>query len=232
MELNPTITNNGNFPNQITEPAIATAATLPSSEASTVLSSDFETFLKMLTAQAQYQDPLEPIDSSEYAAQLAQFSMVEQQVLANDRLSELTAQMSIANMTQLATLIGMDARTSEPVYFDGSALTIDPDPAEGAEEAVLIVSNSEGIVVQRKEIGVTDEPIRWNGRGQNGALLGEGYYSFELESSALGQVISTLPASTFTRIEEARVTDGQPALILDGGTEVLAVHVNGLREPT
>ena len=42
------------------------------------VTSDFETFLNMLTAQAKDQDPLEPIDSTEYAAQLAQFSMVEQ----------------------------------------------------------------------------------------------------------------------------------------------------------
>ena len=149
MELNPTITNNGNFPNQITEPAIATAATLPSSEASTVLSSDFETFLKMLTAQAQYQDPLEPIDSSEYAAQLAQFSMVEQQVLANDRLSELTAQMSIANMTQLDQafrVLGEMDENVERLYANVNALIASadfglyrpfPDP-ERAERMALI----------------------------------------------------------------------------------------------
>ena len=62
------------------------AAPLPTQSA---LSADFETFIKMLTTQAKYQDPLEPLDSSEYAAQLAQFSMVEQQVLSNDLLKWL-----------------------------------------------------------------------------------------------------------------------------------------------
>jgi len=51
-------------------------------------------FLQMLTAQAQYRDLLEPIGSSEYAAQLAQFSMVEQQVLTNDTLAEPVGQMT------------------------------------------------------------------------------------------------------------------------------------------
>ena len=46
-----------------------------------VLSSDFETFLKMLTTQMQNQDPLNPVDSTDYATQLATFSSVEQQVL-------------------------------------------------------------------------------------------------------------------------------------------------------
>ncbi|WP_435988127.1 flagellar hook capping FlgD N-terminal domain-containing protein [Sulfitobacter sp. SH22] len=44
-------------------------------KAESVISSDFETFLKMLTTQARYQDPLEPIDSSQYSAQLAQFGL-------------------------------------------------------------------------------------------------------------------------------------------------------------
>ena len=79
-----------------------------------VLSSDFETFLKMLTAQARFQDPLEPIDSSEYAAQLAQFSMVEQQVLSNDLLAQLGAQLGNGAIGQMASWIGMEARTSAP----------------------------------------------------------------------------------------------------------------------
>ncbi|WP_367648781.1 flagellar hook capping FlgD N-terminal domain-containing protein [Ruegeria arenilitoris] len=55
----------------------------------TGLASDFVTFLKMLTIQARNQDPLKPLDASEYASQLAQFSMVEQQVQTNDLLSTL-----------------------------------------------------------------------------------------------------------------------------------------------
>ena len=61
-----------------TQPVATTTGTSPSS--TSALTSDFETFLKMLTTQARYQDPLEPLDSQEYASQLAQFSMVEQQV--------------------------------------------------------------------------------------------------------------------------------------------------------
>jgi flagellar basal-body rod modification protein FlgD len=231
MGLSPTITNSGILPDAA-NPAIATAATLPSSETSTVLSSDFETFLKMLTAQAKYQDPLEPIDSSEYAAQLAQFSMVEQQVLANDRLAEMTAQMTLSNMTQMVSLIGMEARTSKAAYFDGSTLTVDPDPATGADKTVLVVSNKDGFVVQRNEIPVSNAAIQWDGRDVNGIQLPVGYYSFELENSAGGEVISTLPASTFARITEARTSDGQPTLVLQGGAEILATDLNGVRSPS
>lgn len=86
---------------QASNSGFGTAAT------SSVLSSDFEVFLQMLTAQAEYQDPLEPIDSSEYAAQLAQFSMVEQQVMTND-LMPRKCSPPLAPMTWPAQQTGLE----------------------------------------------------------------------------------------------------------------------------
>lgn len=232
MALAPTQTNPVTpFPNAQTDvPAIATAATLPSSEASTVLSSDFETFLKMLTAQAEYQDPLEPIDSSEYASQLAQFSMVEQQVLANDRLAEMTAQLDIANMSQIAALIGHDARSTEPVFFNGAGITVAPEPAKEADQAFLVAYNEEGFEVSRREITVSDKLLTWNGRNSEGFDFPDGYYSFEVESYEKGKNILTEPAATYSRILEARRIDGEAGFILEGGTELLARNLDGIRE--
>jgi flagellar basal-body rod modification protein FlgD len=95
------------------------------------LSADFETFIKMLTTQAKYQDPLEPLDSSEYAAQLAQFSMVEQQLLSNDLLTALSTQLGSGTMGQMAEWIGMEARTTAPVLFNSAPDHRPPDPAFG-----------------------------------------------------------------------------------------------------
>ena len=58
---------------------LAPAANSQSTAAKAMINSDFETFLKMLTAQMENQDPLNPIESSDYAVQLATFSGVEQQ---------------------------------------------------------------------------------------------------------------------------------------------------------
>ena len=66
----------------MTTSAINAASTTAASTSSgkPLISSDFDTFLKMLTAQMQNQDPMKPIDSADYAVQLATFSGVEQQV--------------------------------------------------------------------------------------------------------------------------------------------------------
>ena len=51
-------------------------------------------FLKMLVAQMQNQDPLSPMDGQQMAAQLAQFSSVEQLISANDTLAKIRELLS------------------------------------------------------------------------------------------------------------------------------------------
>ena len=105
--------------NQITNPTLPSSTPTALSDPSGVLGSDFEVFLQMLTAQAQYQDPLEPMDNSEYAAQLAQFSMVEQQVMTNDLMEQLMTTLGANNMSSAANWIGMEALVQGPVQYDG-----------------------------------------------------------------------------------------------------------------
>lgn len=83
--------------------AAATSAPPAASGARGQISSDFQTFLKMLTAQIQNQDPLNPTPSDEFAVQLATFSSVEQQVRTNDLLVALGAQFGSMGMAQFAS---------------------------------------------------------------------------------------------------------------------------------
>ena len=217
----------------VSPPGLAppTALARNGTQASSVLSSDFETFLRMLTAQARYQDPLKPIDSSEYAAQLAQFSMVEQQVKSNDLLAALALQLGTGNLAQTARWIGMEALSSAPVRFDGSPIEIRPNPAAIAEEVFLIVRDKAGIEVQRLPLPVSAEPVEWAGVTSDGAPFAPGLYRFEVESRAKGEVILSEPALSYARITEARQEGGQAVLILQGGEAILATEITGLRAP-
>lgn len=210
--------------------ATSTSATTATTGASAVISSDFETFLKMLTAQAQYQDPLEPIDSSEYAAQLAQFSMVEQQVLSNDLLADLAAHLGSGNMSQMADWIGMEARTTAPVLFQGAPITVNPNPAAAADEVNLVIKDSSGNVVQRLAMPVSAEPVQWGGVTDGGSPFAQGLYSFEVESLRDGEILLAEPAETYARVTEVRQLNGESVVVLEGGSSVLADTVNGLRE--
>ncbi|QUJ76282.1 flagellar biosynthesis protein FlgD [Sulfitobacter albidus] len=205
------------------------AATAPQTKA--VLSSDFETFIKMLTTQAEYQDPLEPLDSSEYAAQLAQFSMVEQQVLSNDLLSALAASLGGGTIAQLSGWIGMEARTTQPVLFDGSPLTVLTETPPNATEATLNVYDSGGTLVDRRLLPTGAPAVQWAGVGADGTPVPAGLYRFEVESiDAAGEPLPTALAASYARVTELRTEGTQGIVVFAGGSETTAESITALRE--
>lgn len=195
-----------------------------------VLSSDFETFLKMLTVQMENQDPLNPTDSSEYAQQLATFSGVEQAVLTNELLTSLMTQMNTTGMAQMAEWVGKEARAIAPAYFDGSPITVAPNPASAADKVELVVFNEAGTEVQRMEIPISAEPIEWAGTAANGTPFPQGTYTFKVESSTAGEVVLNEPAEIYSRVNEVRNENGESILMLQGGVAVLAANVSALRD--
>lgn len=71
---------------------------------------DYQSFLKLLVAQAQNQDPTNPTDSTQYLAQLASFSAVEQTIQTNQKLDEL---LSTSRIEQATGLIGREIATDD-----------------------------------------------------------------------------------------------------------------------
>lgn len=193
--------------------------------------SDFDTFLKMLTAQARNQDPLEPIDSSEYAAQLAQFSMVEQQVQTNATLTALVDRLSANSLASLAGWVGMEARSAAPVAFDGAPITLSPYPALYADKAVLVIRDATGTELQRAEVSTAPGPLQWAGVTDDGHPVANGVYSFSLESYRDGAMILSEPVEAYGRIAEAQIQGGETILILEGGQAILSTYVTALRDP-
>ena len=204
----------------------------PAATAQSAISADFELFLRMLTAQMTNQDPLDPQDSADYAVQLATFSSVEQQVTTNELLSGLSSQLAVNGLAEMAGWIGMEARAAMPGHFDGSAITVAPNPAAIAAEAELIVTNAAGIEVDRVRLPVSAELYEWQGRDATGQPLPMGTYSFELHSlDAAGEVILREPAEIYRQVREVRSEGGAQLLILEGGTAIQSTSVTALREP-
>lgn len=195
----------------------------------TVINSDFETFLRMLTTQLKNQDPLNPMNSSDFAVQLATFSSVEQQVLTNDLLSGLSGQMGQMGMAQLASWVGMEARAPIPAQFDGFPVTVQPNPLRTADEARLVIRNAKGDVVQTQPIPVAAESFLWTGRDAAGQSLPAGLYSFEVESYLQGDRLGSSVPETYGRIVEARSEAGRTVLMMESGATVDADLVTGIR---
>lgn len=193
------------------------------------ITSDFTTFLKMLTTQMQNQDPLNPIDSTDYAAQLATFSGVEQQVRTNTLLADLGAQFSLMGMAQLSAWVGQEARSPAPVWMDGQAVPLTLEPATGATRATLVARDRAGDVVAREEVPTKPGPYQWLGGGITGDPLPSGAYRLSLESWNGETQLPTKPVQSYSRITEARTGPDGVTLILQGGVEVKASEVTSLR---
>ena len=203
----------------------------PTKTAKPQISSDFETFLRMLTVQMRNQDPLNPIDSTDYAVQLATFSSVEQQVRTNDLLSGIADQIGGGSVQQLAGWIGMEALVRAPVQYAGTPIHIRPQVADGAHAGMLVVRNGSGNVVDRRPLALSENTLTWTGVDAQGAALPPGAYRFEVESYAAGSLFDRKTAQVYSRITEARTEDGLVLLRLSDGTEVDSSLVTGLRAP-
>jgi flagellar basal-body rod modification protein FlgD len=198
---------------------------------STKINSDYETFLKMLTTQIQNQDPLKPIDSADYAVQLATFSGVEQAVRTNQLLESMQSQFDVLGMAQLAGWVGQEARSTAPVYMDGAPVTLSLNPAASADRAVLVVRDAQGTIMSREEVPTTSGQYQWLGADVRGDPLARGTYTLSLESYFQDDLIATGPVESYAQILEARGGIGGTKLLLRGGVEVAASAVTALRVP-
>lgn len=206
----------------------STAATETVSSQS-IISSDFETFLVMLTAQMENQDPLNPLDSQDFATQLATFSGVEQQVKTNDLLSALSSQFLTSGLGDMASWVGMDARMATPAYFDGSPVEIVANPPSFSESTELVVLDANGDEVQRLDIPVSDEPFEWAGVSSDGEPFEEGSYSFQVVAYSNDEIIDVHVPDIFAEVKEVRIIDLQTVVVLGGGDIYPSSLVTGLR---
>lgn len=214
----------------VTSPTTSTTTTTATTASTTrKTSSDYDTFLKMLTTQMQNQDPLNPIDSADYAVQLATFSGVEQQTKTNQLLETLASRFDLLGMSELAGWVGNEARANVPVQYSGEPVTIAPEPDTRADRAVLVVRNAAGSVVSRDELVLPARPFDWQGTDMTGAELSPGRYTLSVESHAGETLLGTKAVESFARIEEVRGGEGGTRLVLAGGTEVAASAVTALR---
>lgn len=217
----------------LSAPFAATTSAQPgiaAREAESPLSGDFETFLVMLTTQMKNQDPLNPMESSDFAVQLATFSGVEQQVRSNDLLADLGEQFGVMNLGQLAGWVGMDVRSAAPQSFAGQPLDLFMSVPATADRAELVVSDAYGRVVQRQDFDPSASTVTWAGVAEGGLGMPSGLYSFAVQPYAEGAPLDLQAVEAFSRVTEVRTEGGQAVLVLEGGVIQPADAITALRE--
>src|ERR1700728_4685859 len=128
----------------------ASSAHQPANTASTQqIAGNFDTFLQLLTTQLQNQDPLDPMDTSQFTEQLVEFASVEQQINENTNLQTLISLQQTSEATQAMQLIGstvtVNSTTGTLANASGQSASwalSSPSPATGT----VTITNSAGAV--------------------------------------------------------------------------------------
>lgn len=189
----------------------------PESTASNI-SSDFDTFLKLLTAQLKSQDPLSPLDATQFVEQLATFSSVEQQLQTNKLLGQLVDSSSGSGLDSASQWIGkqVEAPTSD-IQYSGAPLNFKVDTAAEGTPTEVIIKNVNGDVVAQKTLGAGQTAFTFDGLDDNNAPLPNAQYSLEVNYETDGKVTDTKPLTGVANVMEARLSDGSVSLLLDNG---------------
>lgn len=153
---------------------------------------DKDSFMKLMIAQMKNQDPMNPQQPHELAAQLAQFGSVEQLQNVNKTLEEMKAGQKPTETYQALNFIG------KSVMGDSAKLVRakgDKDHEfsfslpSAAKDAVIKVRNSNGEVVRTvnlKDLKEGDNSYRWNGLDERGSAASAGEYQFMIEALNAG----------------------------------------------
>jgi flagellar basal-body rod modification protein FlgD len=205
-----------------------TATVQPEAEA-TSPTSDFQTFLTLLTTQLKNQDPLKPLESTEFVAQLASFSAVEQQVRANDRLDRIVEVLAGGTADGLAAWIGKEVRAPAKASYAGVPVEVEVAADPEADRAVLVVRNDFDKVVARRAVDPAETSVLWDGQNEAGQGQAHGLYSFELESYRGEELIGGEPGRILSTVTEVRFEDGTPRLVLEGGSQVAIDEITAIR---
>ena len=183
----------------------------------------------MLTAQMRNQDPLNPLDSTEFASQLATFSSVEQQVVTNDLLGNMITLLGVGGLGDMANWVGRAVRSDAPAHFDGTPIALSVAPSHLADESYLEVYDDTDTLVQRLPLTPGQTTFEWAGVDDSGTPFVAGHYNFVVDNISQAESIGQTPVSSYQEVTEARINNGELVLVLNGGYPVDVENITGVR---
>lgn len=198
------------------------------------LSEDYTQFLTLLTAQISNQDPLAPMDSTQFVSQLAQLSQVEQAVQSNSNLEGLSAQIANLAMAAGPNMLGRSVTvSSNGIEMIGGFSDTFYELPVAANSVSAEIRDPTGFLVRTMsglsgEAGV-DIPLGWDGKDDIGQPVLEGNYTVTIQATD-GQG-EALPAFTYrgADVQEVTFIDGQVSYLLSGGETVSASSIIAIR---
>jgi flagellar basal-body rod modification protein FlgD len=211
----------------------ANATTGQANSARVGLAANFETFLNLLTAQLQNQDPLSPMDTKDFTNQLVQFTGVEQQLKTNDLLASLAQVSKVSAGATAVAYLGKTAKAETNLAGLGATGTTgwDYQLPRAAGDVTLRVLDERGRVIAtaKGETSTGAKRFEWDGRDAAGRRMPPGTYRLQIDAKAPDGQVITGAISQSGPITGVDLSGAQPTVTLAGAQIALdAIRSIGL----
>jgi len=181
------------------------------------LADDLDSFLHLLTQQLKGQDPLSPMDSSEFTNQLVQFAQVEQQIGQNENLTSL---ISLGEQSIASNSVNYIGRTvegaSSQVPLQDGQLKAGYGLTVTAQITTVVVRDAAGDIVYT-ESGISEKGVHeftWDGTDSQGVQLPDGPYTISATAIAGDDTPVDTYITAFGRVTGVTNVDGRTLLLL------------------
>ena len=210
----------------------STSKTTTASTATTGIADNFQTFLTLLTTQLQHQNPLDPLDTNQFTAQLVQFAGVEQQLKSNDQLKSLIdiekSAQATAALAYVGSTVAIDGSTAK---FDGSATW--NLKADKATTATVTITSSTGQTAYSGTYNLNqgNASFVWDGKGNDGSQWPAG--SYKLTATGKDSSGNDVAIATETQgvVDSVDLT-ATPALLSIGGQTYTTDQIKRVMRPS
>lgn len=180
-------------------------------------------FMKLMISQLKYQDPMNPMDGTQFSAQLAQFSSLEQLTNMNDSLkTSIDANYQLAqsvNNTMAATLIGKEVRLGgNSISYSGQEnISIGYKLPADSKSVKVSIYDSNGTLVKTLETSGDDageHTLTWDFKNTNGTKVAQGDYTFKIEAKSLADEKIDATAYKYGTIDAVRFTEDGTKVVI------------------
>jgi flagellar basal-body rod modification protein FlgD len=182
------------------------------------LTSNYDTFLTLLTSQLKNQDPLQPTDTAEFTKQLVQYSQVEQQIQSNQKLDNILGAINNNEINQSLSYLGktVEVQSNGVSLQDGKAhMTVTTD-APASTSVMEITDGKTGKLIRTLSLTKTagTQEVNWDGLDDNGAAVKDGAYKVAVKAKDAADKDVNAMVMSFGRVTGVDLTAGEPYLAL------------------
>jgi flagellar basal-body rod modification protein FlgD len=175
-------------------------------------------FLTLMTTQLTNQDPTQPMDSTQFVSQLAQFAQVSGIQSMQSSLATLTSSMLSSQALTGASLVGDSVLTSETTanLTAGGSLSGAVTVPAGASNVVVQVVNASGATVDTINVSAAQgqNGFTWNGQTSSGASAPAGTYTFQAVAN-VGSSSEAPAVSMIGTVESVSINSSTSSLTLN-----------------